>query len=248
MSASEPTPLYYQVKRHLRDRITSGCYPAGAQIPPEGTLEREFGVSRTTVRKAVEELVDEGFLLRRRGVGTFVSDARSRRQESLHKSYLSLGTADIIRLSGKTATRRLLGWEEAPATEEQAALFGIPVGERIVVFRRLELGDGVAVSHGTTEVPGRYVGDFASHAEEARRGFYALLASLGNPVHRVEYQVTTVSVDDAEVVRDLGVEPGSANLLLTNVSLRQDGTALERTSTIIDARRVVIPISYTVRE
>ena len=122
MSASEPTPLYYQVKRRLRDRITSGRYPAGAQIPPEGTLEREFGVSRTTVRKAVEELVDEGFLLRRRGVGTFVSDARSRRQESLHKSYLSLGTADIIRLSGQTATRRLLGWEEAPATEEQAAL------------------------------------------------------------------------------------------------------------------------------
>lgn len=69
-------PLYRQVADHLIQRITSGQLAPGDALPPEDSLCREFGVSRITVRKAVEELLDRHLIVRRRGVGTFVNDPR----------------------------------------------------------------------------------------------------------------------------------------------------------------------------
>jgi len=67
-------PLYRQVADHLIHRIQSGQLAPGAALPPEDKLCQEFGVSRVTVRKAVEELLQRHLVVRRRGVGTFVSD------------------------------------------------------------------------------------------------------------------------------------------------------------------------------
>lgn len=69
-------PLYRQVAEHLIQRIASGQLVPGDALPPEDSLCREFGVSRITIRKAVEELLARHLIVRRRGVGTFVSDPR----------------------------------------------------------------------------------------------------------------------------------------------------------------------------
>ena len=64
---------FEQLARILRDRIESGQYPAGRKIPPLLDLEKEFGLSSMTVRRAVKQLADEGLLLRVPGRGTFVT-------------------------------------------------------------------------------------------------------------------------------------------------------------------------------
>ncbi|MEW6265801.1 MAG: GntR family transcriptional regulator [Thermodesulfobacteriota bacterium] len=72
-------PFYEQVARTLRDRIKSGLYNSGQIIPPEKELEKEFGLSNITIRKALSLLVQDGFVVRRRGLGTVVAarpDAR----------------------------------------------------------------------------------------------------------------------------------------------------------------------------
>jgi GntR family transcriptional regulator, frlABCD operon transcriptional regulator len=70
-------PLYKQLMQRLRNDITAGVYPAGERIPGEQALCEIYGVSRVTVRKALEEIVRGGLLVRRQGKGTFVARKRS---------------------------------------------------------------------------------------------------------------------------------------------------------------------------
>lgn len=73
---SNPLPLYFQLKEWLIDQIDDGDIAPGTQIPTESALMRDFGLSRGTVRQAINELVHEGRLYRLHGKGTFVSAPR----------------------------------------------------------------------------------------------------------------------------------------------------------------------------
>ncbi len=67
-------PVYYQIKQHIKNRILNGEYKLGCRIPSENQLAEEFKVSRLTARQAVLQLIQEGFLISRRGAGTFVTE------------------------------------------------------------------------------------------------------------------------------------------------------------------------------
>jgi len=67
-------PMYYQLKTFIIDSITNGVLTEGEMLPPEQSLSRYFGVSRPTIRQALNELTQEGYLIRRRPVGTFVKE------------------------------------------------------------------------------------------------------------------------------------------------------------------------------
>ena len=68
-----PVPLYFQLKTLIAQEIADGSYPVGSLIPTENELSDMFGISRTTVRQAISELVQEGKLYRVKSKGTFVS-------------------------------------------------------------------------------------------------------------------------------------------------------------------------------
>ena len=89
--SDDRAPLYMQLQKVLRDAILSRILSPQAAIPPERDLAEEFGVSRLTVRKAVDGLVSEGLITRRRGAGTFVA---SRVEKSFSK--LSSFSEDMI--------------------------------------------------------------------------------------------------------------------------------------------------------
>ncbi|GAC1314898.1 MAG: GntR family transcriptional regulator [Chloroflexota bacterium] len=67
-------PIYYQIARALESRIYHGLYRPGEAIPSEADFSREFGVTRLTVRQALQQLIGQGFLVPRRGSGTYVAD------------------------------------------------------------------------------------------------------------------------------------------------------------------------------
>ena len=69
---SSPTPLYFQLAQAIEGAITGGALPAGSRLENEVLLAQRYGLSRPTVRRAVQELVDKGLLVRKRGVGTQV--------------------------------------------------------------------------------------------------------------------------------------------------------------------------------
>ncbi|MCL1950151.1 MAG: GntR family transcriptional regulator [Turicibacter sp.] len=69
-------PIYLQIKEIIRERILSNLYPKGSNIPTENEFEKEFEVSKITIRRAIEELAKEGFLVKRSGKGTQVISNR----------------------------------------------------------------------------------------------------------------------------------------------------------------------------
>src|SRR4051794_4790346 len=76
---SSPTPLYFQLAQAIEGAISGGSLPAGSKLENEILLAQHYGLSRPTVRRAVQELVDKGLLVRKRGVGTQVIAPQVRR-------------------------------------------------------------------------------------------------------------------------------------------------------------------------
>lgn len=134
--------LYHQLAKEIRSKIFAGSYPPGSKLPSESELMEDTQMSRSTVRRALAQLVDEGLVFTERGRGAFVSARRqatdgegSGEAEAGAHLFHSLtdqfaGTAD--RLTTKTVEIRLVS-----ADEIAAAFFGIGEGDRLVQLERV---------------------------------------------------------------------------------------------------------------
>lgn len=87
MGKYEPIPLYYQVKESLLEKITNNYFEVGSLIPSETELQKTYNVSRITVRRAIQELVKEGYLTTQQGKGTFVSKPKASQELNLISSW-----------------------------------------------------------------------------------------------------------------------------------------------------------------
>ncbi|MFW5975917.1 MAG: GntR family transcriptional regulator [Alkalispirochaetaceae bacterium] len=123
-------PLYDRIRRVLEERIRSGLYPPGSKLPSEERLAEEFSVTRVTLRQALGELKERGFVDSRRGLGTFVTVPPI--EQRLDEFY-SFGPT--FRKANSTLTVRLLwsGWIEDPT--------GIGLGRVLSIFRLRSYGD-----------------------------------------------------------------------------------------------------------
>ena len=136
LSRTSAGTLYHQILRDLTERIGSGEVGVGDRLPSEADLVAEFGVSRTTARRALDELRRQGLVRREPGRGTFLASPRLRS----NLAYLHSFSEEIERW-GYTPGVRLVSREERMADEEVAARLGVEVGEKVLFVRRLRLAD-----------------------------------------------------------------------------------------------------------
>lgn len=142
MSLTPPIPKYYQVATHLRELITSGELQPADQMPTEESLVERHGVSRGTVRKALQLLVDEGLVETEQGRGSFVTSAvRS-------SNYFSLVSFDEeMRRQQRKPSTRLLTFEVRKAGEKMAGRLAIPPETLVYQIERLRLADDLPVAY-----------------------------------------------------------------------------------------------------
>nr|WP_263323239.1 GntR family transcriptional regulator [Neobacillus sp. Marseille-Q6967] len=132
LNNSISTPLYEQLKHFIKEAIDQGVYKAGEKLPNETDLCDIYGVSRITVRRAVQELVDEGFLERKQGKGTFVTRTKVTRE------LVSVdGFSDFSKQIGKNPSKRILVCEEMKAPSTIAEALQIPVDTPVLKLVRL---------------------------------------------------------------------------------------------------------------
>ncbi len=136
LSRTSAGTLYHQILQGLIGRIESGEIGVGDRLPSEADLVAEFGVSRTTARRALDELRRQGLVRREPGRGTFLASPRLRS----NLAYLHSFSEEIERW-GYTPGVRLISQEERDAEEEVAARLGVEVGARVLFVRRLRLAD-----------------------------------------------------------------------------------------------------------
>lgn len=114
-------PLYLQIKKIIKDRILHGVYPLGSNIPAEPQLEQEFQVSKMTVRNAIRELAEEGYVEKKSGVGTIVL-----RNTSLSKLSKGKRFTELLVEAGHRMEKRLIasGQDSLGSGTELHGLFG----------------------------------------------------------------------------------------------------------------------------
>jgi GntR family transcriptional regulator len=147
-------PLYYQIESHLRYQIEAGDLPPNAKLPPEKELCQIYEISQGTLRKALEHLEREGFILRKPSKGTFVAE---RPKMSIFPIEMRLvGFMEDLILHGKKANVKILSISRVNATPDMATFFGVQKGEEITQFKRVKLIDRVplyyVVNHVTPTV------------------------------------------------------------------------------------------------
>lgn len=137
LNLSSATPLYAQLLDHFRHLIHSGQLVPGDRFPAELELAKEYGVARITVRRAIEELVQEGLLVRRQGKGSFVASPKIERELVNVRSF----TAQI-QSHGMQPGTQVVSVQTLPATKQLSTALGVDEGAPVVEFRRVRSANG----------------------------------------------------------------------------------------------------------
>ncbi|WP_353892031.1 GntR family transcriptional regulator [Proteinivorax hydrogeniformans] len=135
-------PLYLLVKDRLLEMIKKGTYPLDSKLPSEFELSKLFGVSRPTLREALRVLEEEGVLIRKHGIGTFVNSPKSTIKSGIEK--LNSVTYDIESLNYRAGTK-LIKFNYATPSEIVKEKLGLSNGEKVVQIKRIRTADGEPV-------------------------------------------------------------------------------------------------------
>lgn len=143
-----PTPLYYQLQKTIIEKIDNGTYQEDESLPPETIIIKESGLSRTTVRQAIENLVNEGYLEKRRGIGTFVIP----RKKHLWNLQELRSFREEFETNGNKSSTKLLSIEKIKKNDELIKIFGNEVTD-FYKIERLRFLNETPVIVVTTYVP-----------------------------------------------------------------------------------------------
>jgi GntR family transcriptional regulator len=209
-------------QRETRERVLDMIerLEVGQAIPSERQLTVDLGVSRLTVRAAIDELVREGFLVRRRGAGTFVSEPKIA-QELTMTSF-----TDDIRRRGMSPGSKTLDLQVVPAGARLGRLLHVSPSEPVVVAKRLRLADREAMAIEELHVRASLVPRLSgSDLEDG--SFYQLLRDRYGISIVGGLQTIEPTVTNEEESAALGVPLHSPAFLFERVTRTEDGSVVE---------------------
>ena len=224
---NENAPLVQRLVEHVRNQIMEGTLAPGSQLPNELMLADQFNVSRSTMRAALQALERAGFVLRKRGKGTFIAD------EPLKRNNLSLnwGVTQVIRSIGAVPGTKELEMSIVPADEKMAKNLNVDPGSEILVIERVRTADLRCVVYTIDYIPRRiFSALFTENTLEQIRKFlieqqsiYQLFEMyLPDNVHHAIAHISPLTADD-KVAQKLQISQGSGILYIEQIDYDSDG-------------------------
>lgn len=218
LDRSGPVPLYYQISQRIQQAIMGGQLPPGSRLENEISLGDRLGLSRPTIRKAIQELVDKGLLVRRRGVGTQVVHGQVSRGVELTSLH-----DDLVR-SGKTPSTKVLSLLIQRADNHIAELLAVPVGTEVIRIERLRFADNAPVAVMINWLPEQFKSISVSDLEEV--GLYQWLRIQGMTIRVAKQRIGARKATQHEADL-LEVENGAALLSMDRTAYDDEGMAVE---------------------
>ncbi|MDJ0824409.1 MAG: GntR family transcriptional regulator [Rhodobacter sp.] len=222
--SSAAGPRYLQLRRRIEAAIAEGLLPPNAPLPPERELAAMTGLSRVTVRKATQALVEDGLITQRQGSGSFVAPRNARVEQSL--SRLTSFTEDMARRGYRSESKWLERGVFLPAPEEVVAL-ALGPGDSVSRIARLRLAGGKPMAIERAALPV----DILPNPTEVATSLYDVLERDGRRPVRAIQKLSAVNLGDADAAL-LGVDPGAAGLRIERTSYLPDGRVVEFTRSI----------------
>jgi len=215
---NSPVPLYFQVAQRLEHAIESGEIAPGSMLENELDLAEQLGLSRPTMRRAIQYLVDRGLLVRKRGVGTQVVRTKVRRPVELTSLYDDLVATD------RSPRTRVLSFRLEPASDVIAHALSLPEGAEIYAFERLRYAGDKPLALMRNQVPAALL-ELTSESLETR-GLYEIIRANGFDM-RIASQTIGARAATATEARTLDETRGAPLLTMTRTVYDAHGHALE---------------------
>ncbi|NHK26459.1 GntR family transcriptional regulator [Parvularcula flava] len=216
LDPEDRTALYLQLQKKLRTAIVENMLPPEKPLPAERDLAEEYGISRITVRKALQALVDEGLLNRRQGSGTIVA----RRVEKVFSQLTSF--SEEMKARGQTPGSRWLRRAASRITPDEVMNYGLSPDLRVYRFDRVRHADGAPMALEYSIVPA-----FALPSPDAvEDSLYVALNEAGYRPVRALQRLRAVLFEHQQAEL-LGVPEKSAGLLVERRAFLQDGRIVE---------------------
>lgn len=220
------TPLYRQLFNELTRLIANGTLSPGDAVPTEEALCGAFGLSRTTVRRALGDLVEVGRVVRRPRKGTVVAEPKLPRSlETLHNFSEEMGKL------GLTPTSKVLGFEKTTPRDWVAARLGVSEAEPVFKLTRVRLANGEPMLLETAWVPCRLCPNLTK--EQLEGSLYTALAAAGHTAKdaRETYEAVLLGASDAKA---LGRKKGDPTFVIRR-------STSDETGTVFEVSRIVAP-------
>jgi len=238
LDRSSPVPLYFQIAQILEAAILDGRLAPGTRFDNEVLLAEQLGLSRPTMRRAMQYLVDKGVLVRRRGIGTRVVQPKVRRPLGLSSLYEDLDS------SGQTPTTTVLALGVQPASAAVAQALSLSVDTPVTIVSRLRSAAGKPIALMTNYLPHTIPGLTEGLTREAleSRGLYQVIRGLGIQMHAAD-QVIGARTATTEEARLLGETRGAALLTMQRTAFDDHGRTVEFGDHIYAASRYSFALS-----
>lgn len=218
LDRSGPIPLYFQIAQRIEKAILEGDLPAGSRLENEVSLGERLGLSRPTIRRAIQDLVDKGLLVRRRGIGTQVVHGQVTRGVELTSLY-----EDLSR-SGQKPSTKILEYKVTKADAKMAEKLGVEIGSDVLYMRRLRAADNVPVSIMENWLPAEFTD--ISEAELNEHGLYQILRSRGITIRVAKQRIGARKATPQES-NDLVIEKQASLLTMDRTAYDNSGRAIE---------------------
>jgi len=220
-SAIAPLPLYSQIRESLRARILDGTYGAHAQLPTEGELTGTFGVSRITVRQALNDLQKEGLVYKIHGKGTFVSKPKA------FQDLASLqGFGEAMNQHGHETYNKLIGMRHMTPPKRVAEALQCARGDEVTELKRVRYLNREPISLDISYLP-RAVGERLAREDLATRDVFLILENdYGYALGQAELRIDATTADDT-LARQLKVTEGAPILRIERLTRIAAGAPLD---------------------
>lgn len=236
---ASPVPIYRQLEEIFFARISSGEWPSGQRIPSENELNRSFGLSRMTVRGALDTLVSAGQLVRVPGKGTFVAQDKITAVSPAYQ-----GIREQLEVRGYDISTRLISLKrEVPPAQVRARLH-LGAGGEVFSIVRLRCVDGKPLSVHRSFVPAALAPTLDGLDLVGRQLCVVLQEAFGLDMHSVVEGLEAVAVEqiDAEL---LGLKVADPALKLNDVISSRAGTVFEYSTIVFRGDRMRLRFDHT---
>lgn len=215
---NDSSPLYLQLARKLAEAIRAGRFQSDEALPSERLLSESLGLSRVTARKAIDQLVEQGLIVRRRGSGNYIAP---RIEQPLSRlSSFSEELRQRGHIPNSTWLKRAIT-EGAPEELHHLKLAG---GSKVARLQRLRLADDVVMAYEVTVIPAARL----PHPEKVEGSLYEHLADIGCAPVRAIQHLRAMNADP-QLAAQLRVAVGQAVLFITRIGFLDNGDAVELT-------------------
>jgi GntR family transcriptional regulator len=238
LDRGSPVPLYYQLAQQLEAAIEHGALAPGNLLGNEVDLSVRLGLSRPTVRQAIQSLVDKGLLVRRRGVGTQVVHSQVKRPLELSSLY------DDLEAAGQGPTTQVVRNERVPAAADVAAALGLAEGAEVTVLERLRCTHGQPVAILCNYLPASLLDLDTARLEST--GLYRMMRAVGITLHSAR-QTIGARCATAEEAGRLDEKEGAALLTMQRTAYDDTGRPVEYGTHIYRASRYAFDFQLLVR-